>query len=183
MPLLTANDLCAAMETILADKLSGLASSRGLKPVTAWDQLPTSDALTSANVPVGAIASPGLTDAPVRRSTGIDATWRVVVAVYDRGRDYVETAKKVRDWAAVVRQVVIQNPTLGGVASGLVWVGEEYTELPERPSARTLGGCAVAFDVTARNVIDAKPYTDPATDDPTVQSTHRTITVRPLNQE
>jgi hypothetical protein len=183
MPLLTANDLCAAMEAILADKLSGLAGSRGLDPVTTWHQLPTSDALSTANLPAGAITSPGLTDEPVRRSTGFDATWRVVVGVYDRGRDYAETAKKVRDWAAVVRQVAIQNPTLGGVASGLVWVGEEYAELPERSSARTLGGCAVAFDVTARNVIDSKPYTDPATTDPVVTSTHRKVTVRPLNQE
>lgn len=183
MSLLTADDLCKAAETTLRDHLPALAAARGLDPVVEWKQVPTPDALSTANTPAMAITSPGLTEPPARRSGTVDATWRIVIGVYDRGDDYGDTAARTRKWAAVVRQVILQHPTLGGVANGVAWVGEEYAERPERSSARTLGGCAVAFDVSARDVIDTKPYTDPATADPTVTSTHRTVTIRPLNQE
>jgi hypothetical protein len=182
VPLLSVDDLCKAMQQVLEDHLPALAASRGLQPITSWDQLPSPDALTRANLPAGAITSPGLTALPARRSGGHDATWRIAVGVYERGRDHTETAAKVRDWAAVIRQTVLHHPTLGGVASGVVWIGEEYAERPERSSARTLGGCAVAFDVTARNVIDSEPYVPPDSpgggDQPVVTSTHRTVTVR-----
>lgn len=181
MPLVTADDLCRAAEAILVEYLPDLAESRGLKPFTKWDQLPTPEALTAANLPAGAITSPGLTDRPTHRAAGFDATWQVVVGVYDRGRDYHETARLVRTWAAVVRQTLLQHPTLGGVASGLQWVGEQYAETPDRSASRTLGGCAVAFAVTARNVIDAERYVPPdpgAPGTPIVQSTATSVSVR-----
>jgi hypothetical protein len=181
VPLLSAHDLCTAVETVLLEHLPTLAASRGLKKVTKWDQLPTVEALTAANLPAGAITSPGLTEPPTRRTTGHTATWRIVIGVYDRGRDYKETQSLTRRWAAVVRQVLVQHPTLGGVATGVQWIGEEYAERPERSSARTLGGCAVLFDVTATDVIDSTPYVppdQPGSEVPVVQSTQSTVTVR-----
>lgn len=184
MPLLTADDLCVAAETVLKEHLPPLAAARGLEPVRTWKQLPTPEALTAANLPGIAVTSPGLTKPPTRRASGWDATWRVVVGGFVRGRDHDATAARVRDWAAVIRQVIVQHPTLGGVATGVDWVGEEYAERPERSSARTLGGCAVAFDVTARNVIDTEVYVppvnpgDPPTQRPVVTSTHKRVTIR-----
>lgn len=179
MPLLSADDLCTGVQAILAAKLPGLAASKGLTPVTKWDQLPTTLALQAANLPAGAISSPGLATVPVRLTTGYDATWQLEVAVFDRGRDYNETASKVRDWAAVVRQVLVQNPTLGGVAATLKWVGESYAQLPDRSAARTIGGCSVLVNVTARSVIDIAPYAPPDQPGlPVVESTQSTITVR-----
>lgn len=181
MPLLSANDLCAAVEAVLREHLPDLAASRGLDPVRTWQQLPTLDALTAANLPGIAVTSPGLSTTPTRRATRYDATWRIVVGCFVRATDHATTAAATRDWAAVIRQVMLQHPTLGGVATGVEWAGEEYAERPERSSARTLGGCAVALDVTARNVIDAEPYVVPDPDAPpapTVQSTSTRVSVR-----
>lgn len=183
MPSLSADDLCEAVEAILIEHLPALAASRDLSPVATWDQLPTADALAAAVLPAGAITCPGLTGPSARRSGGYDATWRIAVGVFDRGATYRETATKTRTWAAVIRQVLVQHPTLGGLASGLAWVGEEYAERPERSSARTLGGCAVAFDVTARNVIDLNPYSLVTPGGPIVTSTFNTVTVRPPNTQ
>lgn len=181
MPLLSADDLCTAAEAVLKEHLQALATSRGLENIRTWEQLPTLEALTTANLPAVAVSSPGLTKPAVRRSAGYDATWRIVVGAFARGDSFTETAARVRDWAAVIRQVVLQHPTLGGVATGVEWVGEEYVERPERSTARTLGGCAVVFDVTAHNVIDAEPYVPPEQGggkQPAVQSTHSTVTIR-----
>lgn len=182
MPLLSADELCAAAEAVLREHLQPLATSRGLEKIRTWEQLPTLEALTTANLPAVAVTSPGLADRPTRRSSGYNAPWRIVVGAFVRGTSFTETAGRVRDWAAVIRQVMVQHPTLGGVATGLEWVGEEYVERPERSSARTLGGCAVAFDVTARNVIDSEPYVPPdqpgGGDRPVVQATHSTVTIR-----
>lgn len=181
MPLLSADELCTAAETVLREHLQPLATSRGLEKIRTWEQLPTLEALTAANLPAVAVTSPGLTKPASRRSSGYDATWRIVVGAYVRGTSFIETAGRVRNWAAVIRQVMVQHPTLGGVSTGLEWVGEEYIERPERSSARTLGGCAVAFDVTARNVIDSEPYVPPEQgggDQPVVQATHSTVTIR-----
>lgn len=181
MPLVTADDLCTAAEAVLREHLEPLATARGLEKVRTWEQLPTLEALTTANLPAIAVTSPGLSAPASRRSTGYDATWRIVVGGFVRGNTFTETAGRVRDWAAVIRQVMVQHPTLGGVATGLSWVGEEYVERPERSSARTLGGCAVAFDVTARDVIDHDVYVppdQPGSVRPVVEATHSTITIR-----
>lgn len=189
MPLVTAQDVCDAVETVLRAHLPDLATRTGLPTVKEWNQLPTLEALTTAKVPALAVTSPGLAGPPTRRSTGWEADWRVVVGVYDRDKSHAATAARTRRWAAVVRQVVLQHPGLGGVAVGTVWVGEEYAERPERSAARTLGGCAVAFDVTVRDVLDNEPYIAPDPSDPgggdrpTVTSTRRTVTVRPLTRE
>lgn len=181
MPLVTADDLCAAAEAMLRAHLPVLAESLGLKPIQEWQQVPTPEALSTADTPALAIACPGLATPPTKRSTGYDAPWRLVVGVYDRGEDHTDTQARTRKWAAAVRQVLVQHPTLGGVAAGVRWVGEEYAERPERSSARTLGGCAVAVDVTARDVIAHEPYVSPdqpGSVRPVVEATHSTVTIR-----
>ncbi|MFW6776073.1 hypothetical protein ACOACO_17450 [Nocardioides sp. CPCC 205120] len=179
--LVTADDLCVGVQTVLTDHLEHLVEQLGwhegdkpLLPVTTWTQLPTREALTTATFPAGAIDSPGLASTPSRRGRGgVDATWRIGVGVYDRGADHGDTAGRVRRWAAAVRACVLQHPTLDGTASSATWVGEEYAEIPLRQAARTIGGCAVAFDVTATNVVDVD-------DLPTrlVESTHLTVSGR-----
>lgn len=160
--LVTANDLCAGAETILKAQLFPLVQALGLdeagfKTVTTWQQVPDLKALSTAAFPAGAITSPGLADKPVRRAgtyDTYDAVWRVAIGVYDRGRDHAETADRCRTWAALVRAVVLNNTSLGGLATSMRWVGEELRQRPEQSAARTLGGCAVAFDIGASNVVD-----------------------------
>ncbi|MEJ7846435.1 MAG: hypothetical protein WKF93_12400 [Acidimicrobiales bacterium] len=179
--IITADDLCRAAENILRTNLHPLVEALALEDfeeITDWAQVPTMEAVAHADTPTGAISSPGLVDAPVRKAHGVyDATWRVVVSVFDRDEDYNATAARTRQWAALVRALLIDNPSLGGVASSLTWVGEDYAERPRKDEARTFGGCAVAFDVTAKNVAEL------GSGDPQFPSTNTpvstTITQRP----
>lgn len=173
----TADDLCAAVESTLKAHLFPLVKaleldkSLGLKEIKEWQQLPDLAAIATAAVPAIGITSPGLTDRPTRRAYGYDATWRVAVGVYERGGSHHETAKRVRTWAALVRTVLTTHTSLGGVATSLRWVGEDYAEHRQRDKARTLGGCAVSLDVGASNVVDLGAI------NPTVQSTQTDLAV------
>ncbi|HTW17080.1 MAG TPA: hypothetical protein VMF51_18260 [Nocardioides sp.] len=175
--IISADDLCQAAEEILTEQLPELITLLGVtgfKPVTTWQQVPAIEALTSANFPVGAITSPGLVDRPSKsRGKGWTATWRLAVGIYDRGTDHRDTAARSRKWASYVRTVLLQNRTLGGVAKTVTWAGEEYAQLPQKTAARTLGGCAVAFDIEVENVVDL----DAGTAWPLVQSTHPHVSV------
>lgn len=178
MNVFTVDTLCSEAETLLRAQvpplLVALALDTDLKPLTTWQQVPTMEALSTAKYPAGAITSPGLVKRPTRtRSSGYVAVWRLAVAVYDRGRDHADTAHRARTWASVIRAVMLDNPTVNGVASGVEWVGEDYAQEPGKREARTIGGCAVTFDVTVGNVHDTTPN-----DRPTVQATRSTVTVR-----
>lgn len=180
--LITAADVCEAAETALVAGLLDTITAFGLEdemtPPATWDQLPTLEALTSANMPAGAITSPGLVGEPVQRSTGYDATWRLVVGVYDRDADHSATADRIRTWAGLLRATIVRARSLGGLAQSVKWSGENYQLLPMRSAARTISGCAVAFNVTVTNVVDVFDLGDL----PIVESTHPILTVRP-NQE
>lgn len=162
--IVTADDLCDAVEAVQRAGLPVLIEQLGLDQAqgaekaytvpSTWAQVPTLTALQSAILPAAAVTSSGIVGAPVRRTTGWDATWRITVGMFDRGDDYHVTAGRVRTWAALVRAVGIANPTLGGIASGVRWAGETYRQYPQANVARTLGGCAVDFDVDVRNVAD-----------------------------
>ncbi len=178
MRVITADDLCVAVEQVLAEHLYPTVQLLGWhddleEKVEDWHQVPDLDVLRSASLPTGAISSPGLTDLPTKTSSGTDATWRVVVGIYERGISYDDTSRRLRRWAAAVRATLLAHKSLNQTASGLRWVGEEYAEIPDARSARTIGGCTVAVDVTARNVVDLSPTV------PTVTTPRSTVNVRP----
>jgi hypothetical protein len=155
-PVWSVDELCVAAGSILTDHLAetmvalfgGAAASYKIKTL---QQVPTPQALVSADLPALAITSSGLTRPPkLERSAGLyRVTWGVGVGVYERGRDHDETQAKVRNWIAGVRTTLLTRKSLGGLASDLGWSGEQYALVPNRESARTLAGGAVAFNVTA----------------------------------
>ena len=69
MRIVTADDICVAVEKILVDHLHATVqamewdtSTRGrLQVVAGWHHVPTLEAISSAEYPAGAIESPGLT--------------------------------------------------------------------------------------------------------------------------
>lgn len=182
MRLITADDVCKALEVSIAAFLPLVIEAQDwaeqLQQVRSWTQVPTEDALDEADLPAGRVTSPGLTGPPARNEDGgLDATWRVSAGMYDRGDDYDETAATIRKWAAAIRAAALADVTLGGVVESLTWVGEDYARRPERTSARTLAGCAVAFDVTVHNVVELPIPPSGGGEAPIVLTTHRTITV------
>jgi len=161
-PVVTCDEILVEVELCLSTYLPAYAAAAGLSTVTGWQQLPTTEALTSAVFPVGAITSPGLADTPTRDGQGWNATWRIAVAVYDRGEDYAQTARRARTWAALVRSVLTRHLLEDSeVVRDVLLVGEDYALRPETSSARTLGGGAVALDVLVHGAVAIPGLTIP----------------------
>jgi hypothetical protein len=160
----SADQLCRAVEGTLRVALPAVLEvpevkaylgdrARAFRDVREWQQLPTIEAIASAQYPAVAIVSPGLTEPPTySRADGLwKTTWRVAVGIYDKSRDskHAETQARIRDWVAFLRIGLLRNPTLGGVVRSTTWVGEEYDLLPDRNRARTIGAGALAVDIKA----------------------------------
>lgn len=152
----TADEICQAVELVLRQYLPALAAGAGLAPVEEWQQLPTAEALSTAQFPAIAVTTPGLADTPTRTGRGVNAVWRIAVGVYDRGGSHAQTAGNVRKWAALIRTVLLQD-LAGDIVWQVTWVGEEYALRPEVSSARTLGGAAVAVDVAVHTATPLPP--------------------------
>lgn len=182
--IVSVDELCQATETTLRDMLPQvllipevvalIGEPRDPYVVKTWQQLPVVEAIATAQLPGIAITSAGLVDEPSysRANQAWDTTWRIGVGIYDRGRDHEETQARVRNWAALIRTSLQLAPTLGGVAQGLTWSGEQYQLLPNRNQARTAAAGAVAFDVKATvRKLTIGPGLPPVT------STHPTLSV------
>lgn len=162
---ISADDTCIAVREVLKAGLPLLTEQLGVAktygPITEWQQLPTREAIASARLPAASISDGGLVEPPTysRADDAWTTVWRVVVSVYDRGRDHDDTQARVRDWCALVRTVLLANKTLGGAAVRLAWSGEEHALVPNRNSARTFGGGAIAVDVTVQ--IPSLPLSGP----------------------
>ena len=184
MRIISVSDVCRATADAAAQNLpavlaGGFTAEKAARypRMPKWGQVPTLEALlTQANFPTGGVTSPGLAVPPKRNGRNYDAPWRISVGIYDRGSDWSDTADRVRDWAALLRAAVLSDTTLGGLASAMTWAGEEYRQIPDASNGRTIGGCAVAFDITVRNVVDLAA---PAPDGPIATTARTRVTVRP----
>lgn len=190
MRVVTGDDVASAVETVLTRDMPRMIEAMGLAGYLladgfpgGWTQVPRLSALSTADLPAGAICTPGWVDVPTRRRFGdYDATWRVVAGVVDRGEDYDDTARRTRLWAGVIRATLVANPSLDGLASSLRLASEVTDgEYNDRAASRTLGGCAVGVDVMVENVVDltgldlsGPPF---VSDPPTVQSTNPSLTI------
>ena len=178
-PIVSADQLCVALEDTLKAHLvttmTALGFVEGYDQIKTWQQVPTLAALTTAQLPGVAIASPGLVTPPsYSASKGTyTATWRLAVGIYVRGRDHADTQARTRNWCAGIRLAVLGHKTLGGVASRATWVGEEYADRPGRETARTLAGGVVALNVTADLIANLT-----AGNLPPVTSTPTTVSVQ-----
>lgn len=182
-PILSVDELCVAAEATLKTALPPLLElldRTDLGRIKEWQQLPDIQAISTANTPAAAITSAGLTGSPTysRATDTYAATWRLAIGIYDRGKNHAETQKHVRDWCACIRLALQGNPTLGGFASAVTWIGEEFDLIPNRDSARTVAIGAVAVDVTARMLAPGHLEVFPV-----VESTFPVVTVHPPHQE
>lgn len=128
----------------------------GFQEITTWQQVPTLEAIATADYPAVAMTSPGLVEEPAyKRSLGTygghETTWRAAVGLYDRvGVDdggQSATQQRVRDWMMILRTAALRNPTLGGTSRWIRWAGEDYDLLPDRRNARTIGAGALALNI------------------------------------
>lgn len=180
--LITADDVCAEIENVLRAELPfwahlvGLADAAEVSAegqVRSWDQLPDPAAISTAQLPAGAIASPGLTSSgvPTRRGGVLrwDATYRVAVAVYDRGGDFNQTQSRCRRWAALLATVILRHQRLNGLSESVTCITQQTTPSGSPTSARTFAQAIAIFDVTCKDVWPLGA----ATPDPTGQVPER----------
>lgn len=177
-PIVSVDELCAAVERVLRDHLTATMDALGYDDaiydaIKTWQQLPTVQALSTAQLPGIAIASPGITAPPVfsRADNAWRTTWGLAIGVYERGKDHADTQARVRNWCAGIRTTVQMHKSLGGVTTALAWKSEAYNNAPATSQARTIAGGAVAFDVTA--LVPATVGTLPS-----VSSTPTTLSVQ-----
>lgn len=161
-PIRGADDVCAAvtatLEAFLPWALGVVHAGGGLElaePTAA--EMPTEEALLAGGgltTPCYVVSTPGLAGPPSRSGSGeYSATWRVIVTFFCHGGSYDDTATRARQYAKAGRAALVLNAQLGGLASDVQWVGEEYDRIAGR-AARTLAGAFVSFDVAVDGVLD-----------------------------
>ncbi|MCU1616985.1 MAG: hypothetical protein JWO98_4525 [Frankiales bacterium] len=139
---------------------------------------------TIVEAPRYVVACPGTLDRPSRRGDGTYiATWDVQIALWMWGGDYQETEDNLGYYAIAIRELMLQQPSLGGFAKSIEWRGERYAQV-DATAFRTWGQAVVLFGVQVDGVVSA--YAGPSTPplDPTappvpappVQSTSVTVT-------
>lgn len=160
----TADDVLQALEQTLRDHLPTtlqrltVAKQVALAPPASYEQVADPAVLTPAQTPTVSLSSPGIEGDPRHVGDGIyQATWVCIVELYVRSdtvASYRAVARTVRVYAAAIRETVMQHASLGGLASAVEWVAEDYAGVANLDDSRTLGGGFVQFNVTVDNVLD-----------------------------
>lgn len=98
------------------------------------------DTYVEEQLPKIIVICPGLSDPPRAEGTGdYRATWNLGVAVLVSAKDEQSTRALAQFYAAVVRAILLQRPSLGGKATGVTWQDEQYDEFePDAGSTRSL---------------------------------------------
>jgi hypothetical protein len=151
-----------------------------------WVNEPLLSPETVGEAPRYIVAVPGTLGQPYRKGDGTYiATWDVQVAIWMWGGDYQSTQDNLGHYTTAIRQLLLQQPSLGGFAKSTDWRGERYAEVAAT-TFRTWGQAIGQFGVQVDGVINdfaglpAVPG-DPTAEPrpvPTVQNTQ--INIRPL---
>jgi hypothetical protein len=127
------------------------------------------DHFDEQQLPSAVVSSPGLSAPPRMEGSGTyTAIWSVNVTVIVSAKDQVSTNTLAKMYAAAVRGVMVQKPSLGGFSVGVVWKNESYTDLGSSDGERTFAVGSGQFDVTVDEVINKMggPRTYPSADPP-----------------
>jgi len=160
----SADDVCAAVETLLRAQLPDALAARNaardleLRDPVSWGQVPAPTLLVDKQTPCIEISSPGFPEPPeMMRGGRYQASWSVIVTVYLRGSGFAETARDTREYTQVIAAVLVwdaaQEQPLGGLAWSGVLRDEDYDAVALKDS-RTLGGGAVEFIYTIDRALD-----------------------------
>ncbi len=180
----TGDDVRAAVQDTITTYLPPVLASMGGLEMPKSHQAPTVEAarLDAAALPILVVSVPGFADPPTRDEYGVfSGRFNVLIDFLVRSREgsYEATARDVRRYAAAVRTVLVERPTLGGWATGTEVVDESYDDADPR-AARTLAQGEVACVVAVYDINRAgTAYTDPTTP-ATVTATETSVTVHPV---
>jgi hypothetical protein len=125
-------------------------------------------------LPVVVVISPGVTGPPRRAGDGRTlASWALSAGVINSAAHIEKVRENALDYVAAIRTLLAQEQTLGGLATAVDWIDEDY--IPPFPygQSRSLFGAQAIFTVTVDDVVSygrgpGGPWgPPPAPDDPT----------------
>lgn len=101
------------------------------------------------------VVSPGLApDEPMHRGDGhYVAQWSIGVGVFVSAIDRAATSRITRWYCAIIRAIMLQKASMGGIVVGTQWVDESYDEL-DFDDGRTIGSGQVVFWLELEDVVD-----------------------------
>lgn len=163
------------IEEFLEDYLAEYERQNGLDPRT----IPPFKDYTNVNefrnwagneTPVCVIVSPGLNGKPMKKGDMYVGEFVLGVAAIVQSRNREATNKLSRAYGAILRQLLVQQAGMQGLASGTTWEDEKYNDVPESED-RAQASAQVLFTVEVPGIMDWRkgivaPSEDPYELDP-----------------
>jgi hypothetical protein len=126
-----------------------------------WVPAPTFDKWPEDQLPGIVVVSTGMSEAPLKTGEGsYRARWAVRLGVICAAATQALSRRLAQLYLGAHASILIQRPSLEGRAAGLVWLGEDYTEL-DYDDTRSLSAGSALFTVEVDGVrfADAGPVT------------------------
>jgi hypothetical protein len=150
-----------------------------LPRIRAWQPAPSMDKWPEDQLPTVVVMSLGTAERPLKDGDGTyRARWQINLACICSARREAEARANGMLYIAAHKALLLQRPSLGGNATGIDWLDEDYTQIAF-DDQRTLFAPQAAFVVEVPDVVTTKagptapdeplePDTDPWPDWPTV---------------
>jgi hypothetical protein len=139
---------------------------RSLPTPRAWVKSPREQAYVEDQIPAIIIVAGGTNQTPERAGTGLYLAWfELAIGIVVSADNRENTLKLSKDYAAVVRTLILQNPSLGDVAQETRWVEDQYDD-GGSDGRREYAAAIVSFLVGIPDVADdsaglSTPPSDP----------------------
>jgi hypothetical protein len=113
------------------------------------------DHFDEQQLPAVVVSSPGLASAPKMEGSGsYTAIWNVNIAVIVSAKDQASTNTLAKIYAAAVRSIMVQKPSISEFAVHNVWTNESYDDLGSSDGERTFAVGVGEFAVMVENVVN-----------------------------
>lgn len=139
--------------TYLAEVARQHGIEAGKLPVPkGWVPAPSFDKWPEDQLPGIVVVSTGTTELPLRTGEGAyRARWAIRLGVICSGATQAQSRRLAQMYVAAHAAILIQRPSLEGHAAGVVWAGEDYTQL-DYNDVRSLYAGEALFTVEVENV-------------------------------
>src|SRR5690606_6246252 len=97
--------------------------------------------------------APGLTEAPRKERQEYITKWAIGVGAVVSGQDRDNTFDLAEIYAAAIRSLVMQQPSLSGFAAGIDWLGERFDELLGPEDLSTIAAGTLQLEVEVRGTL------------------------------
>lgn len=153
---ISAHDVEQAVIDALKVRLAYYMEQLGHPVPRSYGRAMDHDRFPEQQTPAIVVVSAGMEDKPLRLGDGTYiGYWRISIDVTVNAKDADAASKLSKEYIAVIRAILLQQPSMGGFARGLTWMDESYLELPPS-SRRSMTISSISFIVEVANVVNAR---------------------------